>query len=192
MGFFPFLGFLEENPYENTYDYIFGGETNSVSKSADWIISYPDPEDFPDEPHDNDEDFVQPDMIEKNIGSTYFLNTEKRMTIDREKVMEDSPEITRRGLSLNYKRDGQSLYPADGELCLPAEFFIRNTSAEEMVYIDIDYEYNEEEAVEYLQSLRPRDDDEEEATFDEYKFLAIPAAVALIGGYLAYKNKKGG
>jgi len=182
LGFFPFWGFFEKDIYESqsSFHYVLGGGTDSVGIHGNSWISY--------------HDYETMQEVRHNVGSSYFLRVEAEDKTRVSDITGDTdPSPFRSYLRMNFKQHEGRLYPTGGLIYVPAEFLIEDPTDERLVYIDLDYSSEQQEAIEYLETLPPFEEDKydsETSVPKEILFLAFPVAIGIFGGYMAYKKKE--
>ncbi len=179
IGFFPFFGFAEEPVYDNTYNYVLGGESEPVRFISNSGINIIDPN-APDKEH------------RYTIESVYGIKTEpEEKNLEFPKYTDDIFELGSY-LDINFKQYQGRLYPFSVSACLPAEILMDEPDDEAYISLGPDFSPEQEDVIEYLQSLPPMEDPHDSNDLGQIViFVGIPGAVAAFGGYFAYKKKKG-
>ncbi len=183
FGFFPFWGFYEDDIYESdtSFNYPLGGHFDSIRKAEKSWISYLDLETM--------------ENVKRDVGASYSLRNEGEDKIRKDTLIEDRETTTmNRFLRVNVKQHEGRLYPTGGSIYTPPEFFIENPTDEEMVFFDLDYSYEQKDAMRYLETLPPFEEEgnDEGLIPKEIMLLMIFLVFIAFVGYTAYMKKEEG
>ena len=182
IGFFPFFGFAEEPVYDNTYDYILGGESEPV-RFVDHIgIEVVDSNQSKQSDHYTIESVYKIEIHAEDKVLEYA---------DPSYVDEDIFELGEH-LDIRLKQYQGRLYPFSVSVRLPAEILIEEPEDEAFVSLWPGFSSEQKEVIEFIQALPPMEDPHDLDYLRQILlFFGVPGAIATYGGYMAYKKKEG-